>query len=85
MNAPKTGRKRKRVKDPALEKYGKRFIQIRRELGYTSAETFANEKGLERVQYARMEAAENFTAKTFEKYLKAAGITHEHFFSEGFD
>ena len=85
MNSPKKGRKRERVKHPAMERYANRFIQIRKEMGYTSAETFANDKGLERVQYARMEAAENWTAISFEKYLQAVGITHKYFFSEGFD
>lgn len=86
MNTKSTrGRKPVKKKDPDLEKYAKRFIEIRLDRGYTSYEIFAYDMKLSRGQYGRMEAGENFTAKTFVKYLKAVGLTHKQFFSKGFD
>lgn len=81
----KRGRKRKGSSDPDLEQYGKRFVQIREKMGYTSYEIFAYDKGLSRVQYGRMEAGENITIKTLAKYLKAIGMSHKEFFSTGFN
>lgn len=54
---------------------------LRKEKGYTSAEIFAYENGLNRVSYWRVENGFNITIKTLLKILDIHGISLRDFFS----
>lgn len=66
--------------DPRLEKIGKRIKKLRIEKGYTSAEIFAYEHGLNRVSYWRMEKGCNLTLVSLLRILDIHGISLETFF-----
>ncbi len=68
--------------DPRLEKIGKRIKKLRIEKGYTSAEIFAYEHGLNRVSYWRMEKGCNLTLVSLLRILDIHGISLETFFSD---
>ena len=69
-----------------LDMIAERLKQLRAEQGYTSQETFAYEKEINRVQYSRYERAEeDFRMSTLIKIIKAFDVTIEEFFSEGFE
>ena len=61
-------------------KVAKRFRQLRIDAGYSSQETFAYDKELNRVQYWRVEKGSNITLSTFFKLLDVHKITPEEFF-----
>lgn len=63
-----------------LDKVSKRFRQLRIDAGYSSQETFAYDKELNRVQYWRVEKGSNITLTTFFKLLDVHNITPEEFF-----
>ena len=71
--------------DPDLAQLGNRFREIRKKLGYTSYETFAYEHEFSRITYGKMETGQNVTYKSLLKFVRAAGMTLEEFFSEGFE
>ena len=77
-----TGRK---IEDP-LKVLGSRLREMRKAKGYTSADTFAFEKGIDRTQYARYERGESdLQYTTLLKVLEALGVTPAEFFGEGFE
>ena len=54
--------------------------QLRKNSGYSSHETFAYDKNLDRVQYWRIESGSNITLKTLLKILKIHNMSLEDFF-----
>lgn len=67
------------------EKLGKRIKELRIQQGYTSAETFAYEKGLNRAQYGKYEIGRNITWDNLLKVIRALDVSVSEFFAEGFD
>ena len=73
-------------KDDILKKIAERCKQLRKERNFTSGETFAYAKGLNRSQYGKYEAGSiDMQITSLEKVIKAYGISVKEFFSEGFD
>jgi hypothetical protein len=68
-----------------LARLSKRMKKKRQELGYTSGETFAYDKGLNRSQYAGYEAGDDLYFSTLVRVIRRYGISLKEFFSEGFD
>jgi len=58
----------------------RRVKEFRKQAGYTSYETFANEKGFPRKNYWRIENGNNFTINTLLKITNIHNITLEEFF-----
>lgn len=68
------------------KKIGMRFKQLRKEMGYTSHETFAYENNLDRAQYGKIEAGSaNLTLKVFVKHLNVLKVSFPVFFNEDYD
>lgn len=65
-----------------LKKVAQRIRQLRIDSGYSSYETFAFDKEINRVQYHRMEKGSNITLKTFFKILQIHNLTVEEFFKD---
>lgn len=63
-----------------LEKIGNRIKQLRLKAGYTSAEKFAYEHGIDRTQYARYERGEDMRITSLLKVVAAHGMTLQEFF-----
>ncbi len=61
--------------DPRIKKVSERIRQLRIDAGYTSYETFANEKNLPRMQYWRAETGANMTLQTLLKIADAHGVS----------
>lgn len=59
---------------------GSKIKKLRKDKGYSSYETFANEYELNRVQYWRVEKGQNITMKTLLKILSIHGLSLEEFF-----
>ena len=68
-----------------LKNIGLRIKQLRKKLGYTSYETFANEHDIHRVQWGRYEQGLDMYTSTLVKIAKLLGVSMKEFFSEGFD
>ena len=68
--------------DPRLERIGLRINQLRIDKGYSSAEIFAYEHGLNRVSYWRMEKGCNITLTSLLRILDIHQITLQEFFSD---
>ncbi|MDC7996916.1 hypothetical protein [Gilvibacter sediminis] len=68
--------------DPRIMAISKKLKQMRIEAGYTSYENFAVDKGLQRMQYWRMEKGSNFTFTSFLKILDAHKISLADFFRD---
>ncbi|HXU26985.1 MAG TPA: helix-turn-helix transcriptional regulator [Bacteroidia bacterium] len=66
--------------DKRIQKIADKLKKLRVEAGYTSAETFAFEKDINRVQYWRMEKGSNFTMNSLIKILDVHKLTLEEFF-----
>lgn len=64
------------------KKVAQKLRQLRISSGYTSYETFAFDKEINRVQYWRIENGENITIRTLFKLLKIHNITPQEFFSD---
>jgi transcriptional regulator with XRE-family HTH domain len=64
------------------KKVAQKLRQLRIDSGYTSYETFAFDKEINRVQYWRIENGENITIRTFFKLLKIHNITLKEFFDD---
>ncbi|WP_128330121.1 helix-turn-helix domain-containing protein [Apibacter sp. HY039] len=65
-----------------ISKIGEKLKQLRKEKGFSSYETFANEYELNRVQYWRIEKGQNITIKTLLVILSIHEITLEKFFKD---
>lgn len=63
-----------------IEHIAQKLKQLRMDSGYTSYETFAYDKNLNRVQYWRIEKGQNITIKTLIKILDIHKISMEEFF-----
>ena len=66
--------------DKRIQKIADKLKKLRVDAGYTSAETFAFEKEINRVQYWRMEKGSNFTMNSLIKILDVHKLTLEEFF-----
>ena len=68
-------------------KFGERLQELRKAAGYTSAETFANEKGFQRATYGKWEQGKYDLNIEFENILSlcnAYKITLKELFGKGF-
>lgn len=65
-----------------IKQIGEKLKGLRIKSGNKSAEVFAYENELNRVQYYRMEKGANFTMKTLLKVLDIHKITLEEFFKD---
>lgn len=63
-----------------LQKIASKIKVLRIESGYSSYETFAFDKNINRVQYWRIENGSNITLVTLFKVLEIHDITPEDFF-----
>ena len=63
-----------------IEAIAKKIKTLRMKAGYKSAETFAFDNNLPRVQYWRMEKGTNFTIKGLLRILKIHKLSMEKFF-----
>lgn len=70
------------ILDPRIEQIGLRIKQLRLNKGYSSAEIFAYEHGLNRVSYWRMEKGCNITLTSLLRILDIHNITLQEFFSD---
>ena len=66
--------------DKRIQKIADKLKKLRVEAGYTSAETFAFDNDINRVQYWRMEKGNNFTMNSLIKILDVHKLTLEEFF-----
>jgi len=65
---------------------GIRCRQIRKKLGYTSHETFAYERDLDRSQYGKIESGGyNLTLKVMVRTLNALNVSFSEFFNKDYD
>lgn len=71
--------------DKELKQIGARIKELRKQLGYTSYETFANEHDIHRVQWGRYEQGLDLYTSTLIKITKVLGVSLKEFFREGFD
>lgn len=74
--------KKKDIEDERVQKIAKKIRQLRIEANYTSAESFAYEHEINRVQYWRVENGTNLTLKTLLKILDIHKISLSDFFKE---
>lgn len=66
-------------------KIGIRCRQIRKGLGYSSHETFAYERDLDRSQYGKIESGGfNLTLKVLVRVLNALNVSFVEFFNEDY-
>lgn len=72
----------KKELDPRISEISKKIRSLRVEAGFTSYESFANAKGLPRMQYWRAETGANMTLTTLLKILDAHSISLEAFFRD---
>lgn len=78
--------KREELNRLALEKFGKRLREIRKQNGFSTAEQAALELGIQRAQYTRYESGKaNLNYLTMIEILRAFDISVIDFFSKGFD
>lgn len=67
--------------DPRIQEIAQKIKQLRIDAGYTSAENFAYDNELNRVQYWRVESGANITLKTLLKVLDIHQISLGNFFN----
>lgn len=67
--------------DERILKIARKIKELRISLGYTSAENFAFDHDLNRVQYWRVENGANITLKTLLKILDIHKLSLNEFFS----
>lgn len=72
----------KRSDDSRIIKIGEKLRRIRIERGYTSYTAFADENGLEKTQYWRLERGIGFTLKSLLLVLDIHQISLYEFFSD---
>lgn len=63
-----------------IKSIGEKLVELRVKAGYTSAENFAFNNDINRVQYWRMESGNNFTMASLLRVLNIHKITLEEFF-----
>lgn len=68
-----------------LQQVGARIRELRKKMGYSSYEAFANEHDVHRVQWGRYEQGLDMYMSTFIKICKLLRVSLHEFFSEGFD
>jgi len=71
---------RSKAIEKQLVRVGEKLKKLRTKAGYKSAEIFAYDNELNRVQYWRMEKGANFTLLSLIKVLDIHKITLEEFF-----
>jgi hypothetical protein len=69
-------------KDDYLQKIALKLKKMRIDAGYSSYETFANAKDLDRKQYWRIENGSNITISTLVKILALHKATMKEFFQD---
>lgn len=70
------------------KKLGARLKQLRKKMGYTSAEKFANDHEFSRPTYGKYEQGKsdlNIEYDTLIRLANSFGVNLKEFFSEGFD
>jgi hypothetical protein len=65
--------------DKRLKEIGKRLRQLRINAGYTSAESFGYDHGINRVCMSRAESGKNLTLKTLFKHLSIHRVSLQEF------
>jgi len=68
--------------DPRIIAIAEKIKRIRKESGYTAAESFSYDKGIDRILYWRMEKGTNFTITSLLRILDAHGIGLSEFFAD---
>ena len=63
-----------------IQKIGERVRDLRKEMGYTSYESFAFDHDIPRVQYGRLEKGVNFRIASLLRILDIHKLTLEEFF-----
>jgi len=71
-----------KTSEKRLKLVGEKLKKLRQKAKYSSAETFAFDNDLNRVQYWRMEKGANFTMQSLMKVLDIHKITLEEFFKD---
>ncbi len=61
---------------------GERIKELRVKAGYTSYETFAQDKGIDRKNYWRLEKGSNFTLNTLIRICNIHNISLKEFFKD---
>jgi transcriptional regulator with XRE-family HTH domain len=74
--------KKEEIADQRIQTIAKKIRQLRIEANYTSAESFAYDKDINRVQYWRVENGTNLTLKTLLKILDIHKISLGDFFKD---
>jgi transcriptional regulator with XRE-family HTH domain len=67
--------------DAEMKLLGKRIQELRKQKGYTSYETFANEHDIHRVQWGRYESGSDLYFSTLVKICKVLDVSLEEFFN----
>lgn len=70
------------IPDERILRIAKKIRQLRIDANYTSAESFAYDNNINRVQYWRVENGTNLTLKTLLKLLDIHKISLSDFFGE---
>jgi transcriptional regulator with XRE-family HTH domain len=68
-----------------IKKIGARIKALRIKAGYSSYETFAYEKGIDRAQYGKYERGADMRTSSIIRVLKMLDVTIQEFYSEGFE
>ena len=74
--------KSKKELDKEILQVAEKIKALRVKAGFTSYETFAFTKDINRVQYYRIEKGQNITLKTLIKVLKIHNLTIQDFFKD---
>jgi transcriptional regulator with XRE-family HTH domain len=69
-----------------IKKIGRKMARLRKEMGYSNADDFSYDKGLNRAQYGKYEAgSQDLRMSTLTTIINKFGLTVEEFFGEGLD
>ncbi|GAA4326261.1 hypothetical protein GCM10023149_28950 [Mucilaginibacter gynuensis] len=79
------GPKDEKLSKEIVKRLGERIKQIRIQLGYETAEAFANAHDIHRSQYSKFEQGQNLTFVTIGLLISKMGVKYRDFFEEGFD
>jgi transcriptional regulator with XRE-family HTH domain len=74
--------KKEEIADERIQTIAKKIRQLRIDANYTSAESFAYDHDINRVQYWRVENGTNLTLKTLLKILDIHKISLGDFFKD---
>jgi transcriptional regulator with XRE-family HTH domain len=72
----------KKKLDPRILEIAEKIKQLRKDSGYTAAESFSYDKGIDRILYWRMEKGTNFTITSLLRILDAHEMSLEEFFTD---